>query len=298
MSVYFVDWLLGLDTSPTTSLVPFNNYEQRTTLGSTLDTEGYDTVTHAGLQSISATGPKGTHISSAYTPPPPLHTTKEISQPPLAIGIAISNDLDSANIDESLDNSAQRTVADLAPLTWANITASQLLYPVSAHIPRYCFSEDKYWFVIEAALEDGRLWGLQRYYEDFYDLQIALLTEFPAEAGTTGKKRSLPYMPGPVNTVTDQITDGRRHNLDAYLKNLLTQPPYISRCALVKKFFAPHVGDFEIDFDAPDWYGDSAGSQQSSTGTPADDRGGDGSQQTGESYETSRNNAGRVERNL
>ncbi|KAL5349294.1 bud emergence protein 1 [Pseudogymnoascus australis] len=151
---------------------------------------------------------------------------------------------------------------------------SQLFSPVSAHIPRYWFSEDKYWFVIEAALEDGRHWELQRYYEDFYDFQIALLTEFPAEAGNTGtQKRSLPYMPGPVNYVTDQITDGRRHNLDAYVKNLLTQPPYISRCTLVKQFFAPREGDFEIDPDAPDGYRDSAGSQQSSTGTPADDRG-------------------------
>ncbi|KFZ15944.1 hypothetical protein V502_05319 [Pseudogymnoascus sp. VKM F-4520 (FW-2644)] len=163
--------------------------------------------------------------------------------------------------------------------------SSQLFSPVSAHIPRYWFSEDKYWFVIEAALEDGRHWELQRYYEDFYDFQIALLTEFPAEAGNTGtQKRSLPYMPGPVNYVTDQITDGRRHNLDAYVKNLLTQPPYISRCTLVKQFFAPREGDFEIDPDAPDGYRDSAGSQQSSTGTPADDRGGSKADLNGAGY--------------
>ncbi|KFY59739.1 hypothetical protein V497_04113 [Pseudogymnoascus sp. VKM F-4516 (FW-969)] len=163
--------------------------------------------------------------------------------------------------------------------------SSQLFSPVSAHIPRYWFSEDKYWFVIEAALEDGRHWELQRYYEDFYDFQIALLTEFPAEAGNTGtQKRSLPYMPGPVNYVTDQITDGRRHNLDAYVKNLLTQPPYISRCTLVKQFFAPREGDFEIDPEAPDGYRDSAGSQQSSTGTPADDRGGSKADLNGAGY--------------
>ncbi len=46
-------------------------------------------------------------------------------------------------------------------------------------------------------------------------------------------------MPGPVNYVTDAITEGRRHNLDAYVKNLLAQPPYISRCNLVRQFFAP-----------------------------------------------------------
>lgn len=149
----------------------------------------------------------------------------------------------------------------------------QLFAPISARIPRYCFAEDKYWFVIEAELEDGRTWELARYYEDFYDFQIALLTEFPLEAGTTGKKqRTLPYMPGPVNYVTDAITEGRRHNLDAYVKNLLTQPPYIARCNLVKQFFAPREGDYEIDPAVlEEEYRLSGGSRPSSAGgSPAD----------------------------
>jgi len=78
-------------------------------------------------------------------------------------------------------------------------------------------------------------------------------------------------MPGPVNYVTDAITEGRRHNLDAYVKNLLAQPTYISRCTLVKQFFAPREGDYEID---PNTFGDeyrlSGGSQRSSTDSPAD----------------------------
>jgi bud emergence protein 1 len=160
--------------------------------------------------------------------------------------------------------------------------------PVSARIPRYCFAEDKYWFVIEAELEDGRTWELARYYEDFYDFQIALLTEFPVEAGTAGKKqRTLPYMPGPVNYVTDAITEGRRHNLDAYVKNLLAQPPYISKCQLVKQFFAPREGDYEIDPSAlEDEYRLSAGSRPSSTDSPAD--GGNG----GASRQSSKQNLG------
>lgn len=137
LSGYFVNWLLGLDLDPTVGLVPFDNYEQRTTWGSTLNTEGYDTVTHAGLQSIPATGPKGTNISFAYTPPIPLHTTKEISQPPLALGIATSNHSDGADIDESLDNPAQSIVANLAPRTWANVTATELTpSPNRPHILR------------------------------------------------------------------------------------------------------------------------------------------------------------------
>ncbi|TEA10564.1 Protein scd2/ral3 [Colletotrichum sidae] len=152
-------------------------------------------------------------------------------------------------------------------------SVDQLYAPISARIPRYCFAEDKYWFVIEAVLEDGRHWELSRYYEDFYGFQIALLTEFPAEAGNTGtQKRTLPYMPGPVNYVTDAITEGRLHNLDAYVKNLLAQPAYIARCTLVRQFFAPREGDYEIDPNAPveDEYRLSGGSQPSSTDTPAD----------------------------
>ncbi|KAK0746498.1 hypothetical protein B0T18DRAFT_326913 [Schizothecium vesticola] len=157
------------------------------------------------------------------------------------------------------------------PNTYAARSNSQLFAPINARIPRYCFAEDKYWFVIEAELEDGRTWELSRYYEDFYDFQIALLTEFPIEAGTTGdKQRSLPYMPGPVNYVTDAITEGRRHNLDAYVKNLLAQPPYIARCTLVKQFFAPREGDYEIDPTTfgGDEYRLSGGSQRSSTDSP------------------------------
>ncbi|KAM3445335.1 hypothetical protein NHJ13734_000462 [Beauveria thailandica] len=145
-------------------------------------------------------------------------------------------------------------------------STSDLYAPIQARIPRYCFAEEKYWFVIEAMLEDGRHWELSRYYEDFYDFQIALLTEFPTEAGNTGsQKRTLPYMPGPVSYVTDAITEGRLHNLDAYVKNLLGQPPYISRCTLVKQFFAPREGDYEMDSDPNGQdYRDSQESRQSS----------------------------------
>jgi bud emergence protein 1 len=177
---------------------------------------------------------------------------------------------------------SQRNTQQISGVSYGAKTSSQLYAPVSARIPRYCFAEDKYWFVIEAALEDGRQWELSRYYEDFYDFQIALLTEFPAEAGNTGtQKRTLPYMPGPVNYVTDAITEGRLHNLDAYVKNLLAQPPYISRCNLVKQFFAPREGDYEIDLAANgEEYRLSGGSNQSSTDSPSG----------GASRQSSRNN--------
>lgn len=146
--------------------------------------------------------------------------------------------------------SAQRAQQPIQPVQdqYAQELPSEHVAPVSASIPRFCFAEEKYWFVVEVQLEDGRWWELSRFYEDFYDFQIALLTQFPAEAGNTKtQKRTLPYMPGPVNYVTDAITDGRRHNLDAYVKDLLAQPEYISKCELVKQFFNPREGDAELD---------------------------------------------------
>ncbi|TWU72783.1 bud emergence protein 1 [Metarhizium rileyi] len=147
-----------------------------------------------------------------------------------------------------------------------NEPTPSLYAPTRAYIPRYCYAEEKFWFVIVAVLEDGSHWELSRYYEDFYDFQIALLTKFPEEAGNSGtaSKRTLPYMPGPVSYVTKAITEGRLHNLDAYVKNLLGQPPRISRCDLVKRFFAPRQGDDRIEqHDLEAEYRLSHGSQQS-----------------------------------
>lgn len=41
---------------------------------------------------------------------------------------------------------------------------------------------------------------------DFYDFQINFLQEFPAEAGKQDRERILPYMPGPLDSVNDDIT--------------------------------------------------------------------------------------------
>lgn len=94
-------------------------------------------------------------------------------------------------------------------------------------------------------MEDGRSWQLCRFYEDFYDFQIALLEEFKEEAGHTGQPRTLPYMPGPVTYVTDTISGARRQSLDEYVKKLLGMPAYISKCRLVKSLFAPRLSDVE-----------------------------------------------------
>jgi bud emergence protein 1 len=120
-------------------------------------------------------------------------------------------------------------------------------------------------------MEDGRWWELQRLYQDFYDLQINLITEFPREAGNVkGVERSLPYMPGPVTYVTDNISNGRRANLDEYIRSLLKLGSHIIKGYRVRKFFAPREGiDYEIDPTVSDPYRVSSGSMDpGSTITP------------------------------
>jgi bud emergence protein 1 len=141
------------------------------------------------------------------------------------------------------------------------------LAPISASVPRYCFDNDMYWYIIECQMEDGRWWELSRYYADFYDLQIALLEQFPEEAGNKGKPRTLPFMPGPVAHVTDAISNGRRQNLDEYIKAIIAMSPHISKSMLVRNLFRPKPGqDFEIDPSAlSEDYRLSGGSRRSMT---------------------------------
>jgi len=120
-------------------------------------------------------------------------------------------------------------------------------YPISASVPRYLYADDKFHFVVEVTLSDHSHWDLSRIYEDFYELQINLIKAFPEEAGNAGTARTLPLMPGPVQNVTDRITEGRRENLDEYLYKLLGLGSHISTSALVRGFFTPRGNDYECD---------------------------------------------------
>ena len=138
--------------------------------------------------------------------------------------------------------------------------------PVQASVPRYCFENDMYWYIIECKMEDGSCWALARYYADFYDFQIALLESFPEEAGNKGKPRTLPFMPGPVAHVTDAISNGRRENLDEYIKKILAMPPHISKSILVRNLFKQKPEqDWELEPNEynRNEYRQSSGSQHS-----------------------------------
>nr|POE88000.1 protein scd2/ral3 [Quercus suber] len=127
-----------------------------------------------------------------------------------------------------------------------------LFAPIRASVPRFIYSDDKFHFIVECKLSNGTHWDLSRVYEDFYELQINLINVFPIEAGKENGQRTLPYMPGPVKYVTDNISEGRRANLDEYLRDLLRLPQHISSSSLVRNFFQPKGDDYEVDLNTID----------------------------------------------
>lgn len=169
-------------------------------------------------------------------------------QPPSQQGSA--NGLQSGMDRMSLHNgshSRHASVISRRTMSQSQVHSQYPLAPLRASVPRYMYTEEKFHFIVEATLADGSHWDLTRIYEDFYELQINLIKAFPDEAGNTGQPRTLPLMPGPVQFVTDRITEGRRENLDEYLYNLLHLGSHVVNSTLVRGFFTPRDGDYEVD---------------------------------------------------
>ncbi|KAI9146034.1 Phox homologous domain-containing protein, partial [Paraphysoderma sedebokerense] len=101
----------------------------------------------------------------------------------------------------------------------------------------------KYLFVVHATRSDHSRQILYRTYDEFYDLQLTLLSQFPKESGRTGEPRIIPFMPGLVEDVTEAVTAQRRIDLDAYLKDLIKLPSHIAESTPVLDFFRIRTGD-------------------------------------------------------
>jgi len=120
-----------------------------------------------------------------------------------------------------------------------------LLTVREAKIEQFSYTNGRYWYWVRAVMDDGRHRNLCRYYEDFYNFQIALLATFPVESGSTGRDRILPFIPGPTTYVTDAIAEERKEDLDIYVRELCQLPSHIKNHELVKSFFASREGDVE-----------------------------------------------------
>ena len=136
---------------------------------------------------------------------------------------------------------------------------------LSAEVVSFHSEMDEYWFRVHALfqpynpngsfnLPPGRQHVLYRCYNDFYDFQIDLLETFPREAGREVENpspRLIPYMPGPVEHVDNEVTLQRKGELDKYLQSLCrlkeTSAKYILESMVVRKFLAIKPGDAEME---------------------------------------------------
>ncbi|KAG1149409.1 hypothetical protein G6F37_003174 [Rhizopus arrhizus] len=155
-----------------------------------------------------------------------------------------------ASLEKQIQEMSITEEEDLYDDYFSSNNDSQESVVISAYVDSYILEADQYWFIVFAQLKNGKHRVLYRLYDDFYDFQINFLQEFPEEAGKKEKKRILPYMPGPLDTVNDEITEERAKDLSRYCADLLKLPKYLSESMWVQEqLFGIHEGDVETDTD-------------------------------------------------
>ncbi|GAA5912706.1 hypothetical protein JCM5296_003370 [Sporobolomyces johnsonii] len=122
----------------------------------------------------------------------------------------------------------------------------------SASVESFHQEEGSFWFHLRAFFSTGASLVLYRLYQDFYDFQIALMDEFPVEAGRMpgddGRpaERILPMMPGPTEYEDEVVCAQRVHDLSIYLADLCALPEHIRGSGLMYEFLVPRAGDVEV----------------------------------------------------
>eukprot|EP00835_Amoeboradix_gromovi_P006001 NODE_635_length_5742_cov_0.308701.p1 type:complete len:472 gc:universal NODE_635_length_5742_cov_0.308701:1745-330(-) len=124
-----------------------------------------------------------------------------------------------------------------------NDELDNLGYILEATVSSYILNiSSKYEFVVHCTRETGEC-TMFREYEDFFNLHLNLLQGFPEAAGRNNKKRIIPFLAGPVETLTKEVTERRVGDLDVYIRELLALPLEISYSEQVRAFFKLRPSD-------------------------------------------------------
>ncbi|GAA5900808.1 phosphatidylinositol-3-phosphate-binding protein BEM1 [Sporobolomyces salmoneus] len=132
----------------------------------------------------------------------------------------------------------------------------------SASVESFHQEEGSFWFHLRAFFSTGASLVLYRLYQDFYEFQIALMDEFPVEAGRVPGEdgrlvdRILPMMPGPTEYEDEVVCAQRVHDLSIYLADLCALPQHIRGSGLFYEFLVPRAGDVEVSVGQPGSGGD------------------------------------------
>jgi bud emergence protein 1 len=117
----------------------------------------------------------------------------------------------------------------------------------AASVESFHQEDGSFWFHLRAFFSTGASLVLYRLYQDFYDFQIALMDEFPVEAGRVPPtNRILPMMPGPTDREDEGVCAQRVHDLSLYLNDLCALPDRIRMSGLMYEFLVPRAGDVEV----------------------------------------------------
>lgn len=125
----------------------------------------------------------------------------------------------------------------------------------AASVESFHQEEGSFWFHLRAQFSTGASLILYRLYQDFYDFQIALMDEFPVEAGRippggegSGRQveRILPMMPGPTDFEDETVCAQRVFDLSVYLDDLCRLPERLRAAGLMYEFFATRAGDVAV----------------------------------------------------
>lgn len=141
----------------------------------------------------------------------------------------------------------------------------------SASVESFHQEEGSFWFHLRAFFSTGASLVLYRLYQDFYEFQIALMDEFPVEAGRVPGQdgrlvdRILPMMPGPTEYEDEVVCAQRVHDLSIYLADLCALPQHIRGSGLFYEFLVPRAGDVEVSVGQP---GSGGGEDEQSSPMP------------------------------
>ena len=132
-------------------------------------------------------------------------------------------------------------------------TARASLYADEVSIESFSSTNGKYWFLVRVVLSDRSTRCLCRYYEDFFNFHQQILAAWPREGGKFDtkdhKERIIPFIPGPVMDVNENLCHRRMIDFDNYLKSLRDLPVHISKSVLVNSFYDLWDGDQQLSYN-------------------------------------------------
>ncbi|KAL1921025.1 uncharacterized protein VTP21DRAFT_11660 [Calcarisporiella thermophila] len=116
----------------------------------------------------------------------------------------------------------------------------------TAGVESYLFSENHYVYLVHTVLTSNRHQFFYRSYADFYRFHLALLAQFPREAGQHDQPRTLPYLIGPDDDASEEVAMERLADLNSYLKELCELPRNILEHPVMEMLFGVRDTDIEV----------------------------------------------------